>query len=292
MTIEFLGKQLDKYERWKNKPYIGYFTPEGKLVDYNTSLGGSHGQLGNIVSWTFLLWIKQSNAFKSLGIQDFKIYAKLNLENGNIKNADIANDKYNISSNLSSLQKDLINFLKNAEADHEFIDCIKKRIDESKIPIYVKSNKEIPTYCGPGGAESIYEIENVFGKYNTKELLLFLKDICIQYLGYDSIEQFMPSGELLKIPLYYIYYPEDYCTYFDKPRIITTTSKNIYERFYNYLLMGWKVQQLPKYTFNETTRSYEINTNSFQSEKDEIYEKEIQSIKKLVPLRERTKYFR
>ena len=78
MTIEFLGKQLDKYERWKNKPYIGYFTPEGKLVDYNTSLGGSHGQLGNIVSWTFLLWIKQSNAFKSLGIQDFKIYAKLN----------------------------------------------------------------------------------------------------------------------------------------------------------------------------------------------------------------------
>ena len=48
MTIEFLGKQLDKYERWKNKPYIGYFTPEGKLVDYNTSLGGSHGQLGNI----------------------------------------------------------------------------------------------------------------------------------------------------------------------------------------------------------------------------------------------------
>ena len=290
MTIEFLGKQFDKYERLKTKPYIGYFTPEGKLVDYNTFLGGSHGQLGNIVSWTFLLWIKQSNAFKSLGIQDFRINAKLNLGNGIIKNADIATG--NISSNLAQLQKDLIQFLKKAEANQDFIDCIKKRIDSSKIPTYVKRNKKIPMYCGPGGAEGIYEIENVFGKYNTKELLLFLKDICVQYLGYDSIEQFMPSGEFLKIPLYYLYYPEDYYTYFDKPRVITTTSKNINERFYNYLLMEWRVQQLPKYIFNEVTQSYEINTNSFQSEKDEIYEKEIQSIKKLVPLRERTKYFR
>ena len=198
MTIEFLGEQFDKYERCNNKPFIGYFTPEGKLVDYNTSLGGSHSEFGNIVSWTFLLWIKQSDAFRDLGFQDLKINAKLSLENGKIKNADIANDNYYISSNLVLLQKDLIKFLKNAETDQEFIYSIKKRIDESKIPIYVKNNKQIPSYCGPGGAESIYEIESAFGRYNTKELLLFLKDICIQYLGYDSIEQFTPSGDLLK----------------------------------------------------------------------------------------------
>ncbi len=292
MTIEFLGEQFDIFERHEDKPYIGYFTPEGKLVDYNTSLGGSHSTLINIVSWTFLLWIKQSRAFKDLEIEDCEIRAELDLTNNRIKNAYIGTYESNISSNLVKLQIDLIEFLKKAETDRNFIDCIKKIVDKSKIPSYVKDQKKIPLFCGYGGAESIYEIENVFGRYNTKELLLFLKEICVQYLGYDAIEEFMPNGKLLKIPAYYCYYPKDYYTFYDKPRIITTTKNNVNEIFYNYLLMNWKVQKLAKYIFNETTQRYEINNFSFQSEKDEIYEKEIQAIKKYVPLRERTKYFR
>ena len=291
MTVDFYGKAFDEYERFHSKPYIGYISPEGNLVDYNTDLGGSHSNLGNIVSWTFLLWIKQSEAFKNLNINDVNIRAKLDLNTGIVRNADIACEKHNNLTNLSLLQKDLICFLKKAENVPNFIDSIEKRIDISKFPEYIKREKRIPIF----EAESIYEIESLFGHYNTKELLLFLKDICIQYMGYDAIEQVKPNGELIKIPEYYYLYPLDYCTYFDKPRTISTTNYNINERFYNYLLMDWKIQQLLRYVLNENTNKYETESNqpyTYQSETDRIYEQEIASIKRLVPLKERTKYFR
>ena len=70
MAIEFYGKEIEAYERKTSLPYVGFFTSNGKLVDYNTELGGNHRSLGNIVSWTYLLWIKNSNAFEYLGIRD------------------------------------------------------------------------------------------------------------------------------------------------------------------------------------------------------------------------------
>ncbi len=63
MALEFYGKTFHEYEITHLKPYIGYFSPGGKLIDYNDDLGKSHDTLGNIVPWTFLLWIKQSNFF-------------------------------------------------------------------------------------------------------------------------------------------------------------------------------------------------------------------------------------
>ena len=290
MTIDFYGKEIDKYEKEKYTPYIGYFSKDGKLVDYNTPLGGSHDKLGNIVSWTFLLWIKQSDAFRDLVFHNYVINAELNTKNGKIRNADMPVIEANMKKNLTLLQTDLLDFLIKAESNQEFINLIKKRIDYSKIPEYVKANKKMPIFTGPNGRESLYEIESVFGEYNTKELLLFLKDICVQYLRYDSIEQFKPNGEILEIPKYCRYCSEDYFAFFEKPRVISSVNNNINERFYNYLLMEWKVQQLPKIVLNNN--SIEELTNNIQSEKDEEYENEIKLIKKHVPLRERPKYFK
>ena len=182
MTIDFYGEKFHRYEYWNLKPYIGYFTPEGKLVDFNNPVGGSHNNPANIVSWTFLLWIKQSNAFKDLNIQNFKIQYKLNVDTGIISGgSELGTSKYYQENNLMQLQKDLIEFLKIAESDKNFISRIKDRIDISKFPNYVKKGQEFPLYYGgKDGQESIYETESLFGCYNTKQLLLFLKDICIQ----------------------------------------------------------------------------------------------------------------
>jgi hypothetical protein len=271
MTLEFFGKLFDEYERSHNKAYLGFFSPDGNLVDYNTDQGTNHHNIENIVSWTFLLWIMQSDEFKNLGLIDIS-----SLTCNEIYNSS----KNNNEKNILLLQKDIINFLKSFENTPGFIKIIMSKIDISKLPNYTK-DKEIKL--------TDLSITDFLGIDNTKELLNFLKDICVLYLGYDAIEQVKPNGKLLTFE------PQNHLTYLDKPRIISTTHLNVNERFYNYLLMNYKLQKLPRYIFNNNTQKFEIDVgelNSFQSETDNIYEKEIESIKRLVPLKERPKYFR
>lgn len=287
MSVEFYGKTFDEYERRTSKPYLGFLTPKGHLVNYNTELGGSHGDLGNIVSWTFLLWIKQENIIEGLNLKDIDIMAKLIPSTGEIRNADIACYDFNKKSNLLLLQKDLLNFLSKVRNSAEFNNFINKRVDNDLFPSYVLKDRKVPL-----GGESIYEIESLFGRENTKRLLMILKDVCIQYLGYDAIERVKPNGEMLKLPDYYYLYPEDYLTIFDKPRTISTTHNNINERFYNYILMDWRIKRLDKYIYNENTNKFEVDGALYESDTDRAIKEELETIKKHVPIKERTKFFR
>lgn len=287
MHIDFYGETFDKYERLKSMPYLGFFSPKGKLVDYNTELGGSHGNLGNLVSWTFLLWIKQYNIIRDLNLKDIKTFSKLNPNNGIIVNADIACNEYNDKSNLLLLQNDLLKYLKKVNDSEQFRELINKRIDLEKFPDYILKDRKLPL-CG----ESIYEIENLFGRDNTRRLLMFLKDIIIQHLGYDAIERIKPNNEELVLPDYYYLYPEDYLTYFDKPRTITTVYNNINERFYNYLLMDWKIQKVPRYVYNEETKQFNIDSVLYESDRDLSFEQELNTIKRNYPIKERVKFFK
>ena len=94
------------------------------------------------------------------------------------------------------------------------------------------------------------------------------KDVMIQYLGYHSIERI--------------------------PKTITTSSLEIYETFYNYLLNDFTIVQLPKMNYDLNKRKY-INQNSncfFLSDHQLRLKEEIQAIKKYVPLDQRSKYYR
>ena len=210
------------------------------------------------------------------------------MKTGVVKNASIPIEKYNKESNLSLLQDDLLSFLRKVNSDPETLNKIRGSINYNKIPEYIRMYKKLPLYVG----ESPFEIESVFGKENTKNLLLLLKDICVQYLGYDSIEQVKPDGTFLKFPDYYYLYPKDYLTYFEKPRIITSHNSNVTQRFFNYLLMDWKIQESPKYFFNPETNRFELEQSQKFFSRDEIYQEEIDSIRRLVPLKDRPKYFR
>ena len=59
--------------------------------------------------------------------------------------------------------------------------------------------------------------------------------------------------------------------------------------------MNWQLQRVPRFIYNEKTATFDRETHEmfeFQSEKDIACEEEIKSIKKLVPLKERQRFFR
>lgn len=176
----------------------------------------------------------------------------------------------------------ILSFLKNAYINKTFFETIGRKIYATSENDFLLSNQN----------KSFEAQEKAYFEYLRLELMQHFKDIVVMYLGYDAIERFAPNGELIKIP----YHPKDYATYFEKtPRIITTSYSNVNERFYNHLLMDWSVHKLPRYLWNEQTLKYEQEPtyrDFYYNQKEKILKKEINSIKRLVPLKDRYKYFR
>ena len=115
---------------------------------------------------------------------------------------------------------------------------------------------------------SCYNFKREYDRYIQKELLLLLKEVIICYLGYHSVER--------------------------TTKTITTSVPNIYETFYNYLLNGFTIFQLPRMVFDEELKTYfEVKQNEFFVPDRQIRLKdEIASIRKLVPASELHKYYR
>lgn len=75
---------------------------------------------------------------------------------------------------------------------------------------------------------------------------------------------------------------------------ITTTKQNPSEFYFNYLIMGYNIVQLPKVVFDrqkQVFRIIDINEYSLASHYDEKYKEEAKLIIKKVPYSERYKYF-
>jgi len=75
---------------------------------------------------------------------------------------------------------------------------------------------------------------------------------------------------------------------------ITTTKQNPYEFYFNYLIMGYNIVQIPKIVFdrqNQVFRMIDVNEYSLASHYDEKYKEEAKLIIKKVPYSERYKYF-
>ena len=281
MTIDFYGKTVHDYEVENARPYIGYISPKGYLVDYNSERGGKHRTIGNIVSWTFLMWIKESKNFEDLRLGDVKINASFDRKTGIITNADLPSVE-ETDLELLKLQRDVLEFLRVTEKDPEIIKKIRARIDVDLIPEDVKKYGRLGRED-----ENMFEVGRVFGYANTTNLLTLLKDICIEYLRYDSIEKISPNGEYLVYPV--VCDPGDPFAYMDRPRTIDTSNKDIYVRFFNYLLMGYKNTKMPRYVLNSETGLYELEPEgmySIQSGKDIEYQKELEAVLRLIPKNE------
>lgn len=112
------------------------------------------------------------------------------------------------------------------------------------------------------------EIEYRYKQYVNSKMLDIIKETYIQYLGLHSVER--------------------------TKKTITTSNSNIYETFYNYLLNDYTIYQIPSMVFDEKNKKYvEYNPNRyFLSSKEQKLKEEIESIKRLVKVNERYKYYR
>ncbi len=126
-----------------------------------------------------------------------------------------------------------------------------------------------------------------------RELMTFFKDFVVRYLGYDAIERISPDIKKVDIDESVGRTAEEYIA--KTPRIITTSSTTPNERFYNYLLMDWVIQRVPKYICNNVNHIFQEEStlkDFYKNEKEEILAEEIASVKRLVPLNQRPNYFR
>jgi len=312
MTLEFKEKELAKEMRYGiGNSYIGYISPKGKFVNFNTLFGEpGHDNWRNDASYSFINYvsyiIKDSSLKEYQFLKDYKSFFDENQYPGRdeivIRGLD-----YNFYHNTSDFNQFIgyldkeIDIYKNKAGDPyyglayailklfklaykngTFFETLGKEIFVMSYEKYITINK-MDKYDWRSQ-------DGLYRNYLKKELISYFKDICVQYLRYDSIERFKPDGENIILPKNR---NKEYVL--EIPRIITTSSPIPNERFYNYLLMDWVIHRLPRYIYNEQTGIFEKESDFYsfyQTEKEQKLDQEIQSIKKLVPIRERYKYFR
>lgn len=109
------------------------------------------------------------------------------------------------------------------------------------------------------------------------DLLNILKSVYVQACDIDSLE-IVPAK-----------YHSD-----NLQKVILTSKFNPYETFYNYLLMDWEVQVIPKKIYNTETEKFEDHSLSefFIPDSELRLKDEIESIKRLVKLDDRREFFR
>ena len=289
MVLNFYGKHIDDYEHKFLRPYVGFISPNGKLVDFNTEFKENHINFNNALAWTFLMAIKDSKQFEDLGLGSIPMNASMDMETGIITGASLPDEEYNTVTNIAMLRKDLLGLLKIMENCPSLAQKIRSNIYVDKLPDYIKNEGKILYDRNP----EFPEIELLFGRDNARSLLFLLKDICISYIGYDSIEKIKPGGGYLPFDKSFAESNEE--TIFSRPRTITTTYANYHERFFNYLLMDWKVEHALRYIYDPEKNMFEpesMGVSFLSTDTDIDCAEELESIKKLVPIKDRIQFSR
>lgn len=127
--------------------------------------------------------------------------------------------------------------------------------------IKAKEEKEVNDYGLPN--------VDMDGKLESLKNISFIQDFAVQTMDFDKVE-----SQLRKT--------------------ITTSKINIYESFFNYLIMDFDIINIPKIIYREDeNRFIQMKHNEFiTTSKEKELEEEVKLIKKYVPYNERKKYFR
>lgn len=324
MTIDFEQDEIKKKELKNSIPYVGYFSPSGKLIDYNTELGGqTHDSWSNPVSLMYLKYVnfiithetldgnyakylKEHNPEKlkemiTCGLDEL-VYRGHSSYYAGVHNS--FNDFYNEILNDIEKYEDIIKNDRSDEYDRFILNLLRYFKNAYKTGDYIKTTHKITRVDNQKDIEKRikdeymlededkYICDRLVERAVNKELLSCFKDICVQFIGYDSIERYGPNGKKIIIPEK----EEEYDKFFySTPRVITTSNSDIYNRFYNYLIMDWDIYKVPRFIYDEDKKEFveSINElNTYRQDRDEETKEEIQSIKKLVPPNERKKFFK
>lgn len=319
MSIDYFEEQIKKKETHIRGPFIGYINPHGQVIDYSILLGvPGHDNWRNPVTPYFLNFV----SYVVLG--DSLEFFKTNANKGGIYKEIYEDNKYDGFDdfvlrgpttfcmnllNYDSFINDLNDTIKNVKKFRHCNewDCLKYDLMNffekcySKKDFFYSFGRVIKIH----NRETVFEIyknflknwddrekESFYYNYRVVTLMSYFKDIVVQYLGYDSIERALPNYDLNIINNLY---RESGGYTFSPKSIILTSCANPNERFYNWLLMGWDIQRIPRMIWNEQEKRF-VEENPIisyhQTEKEIFLGQEIELIKRNVPEQYRKEFLR
>ena len=325
MAHEFIYDEIKEHELRYKTPFLGYFSPNGEVYSFNDGKNiGTHYLPSHPVPETYLKYVSYviNNQFKTGSYGTFLKENKPN-QYKELTHDDInelvfrGSDSYNSgivtpfddfysgllneTDELTEKIKDqfytmndkfkleLLKFFVNAYKDGNFIKSTgrKTRVDS---PILLE--KKILEENNLDRNMDIFELNSLVEKTSNKQILTFFKDICVRFLGYDSIEKFDVNEKELTIPEN----DDDYDTFFySNPRVITTSHYDIFDRYYNYILMDWYIKKVPRQIYNENTGKFEEElpfVNTHIEQKEEAVREELLCLRKAYPPKERARFFK
>lgn len=318
MTIDFNEQEILKIEQFTGLPLIGYINPQGKIINYSTLIGEyGHDNWRNPVTPIFLSFVSFVIKNQRMSQYKFEGYEKLLEMNkyegfdGIVKRGVDYYSDFNQTSYQAFLDKlqrcfeeendnaqfysfsqrdgfeilktDMVLFFHKLYSNDNFFDSLGRII-------YVENRDFIAKKYN---IEDNDRLMKFYYEYLIVNLISYMKDFCVQYLGYDSIERATPYSDLNI--LNNIYDSSNGYTFSNNPRTITTSCTNINERFYNWLLMDWQIQRVPRYFWNEKEKRFKLEQPDYifhKTNKEEILEKEIEAIRNQIPKTKRKAYFR
>lgn len=298
MTLPFYEEIINDGEitpdNFRYANFIGYLSPIGERIDYSRPFGlGGHDVNPSTELFREYLYLSEINQKQYNEFYDEKRYLEhernytenmrdylqpeIEYKRTLIAKYGLSDDQYRL------LDDDILRFFYNCYSNelfsvgfngdntimttNEFYEKCFRPIDERRKRLYPRQPDE-DDYRYWCHVPSLYNLEDAYRQYKLKRILEIIKDVMVRYLGYHYVARV--------------------------PRTIYTSNFKIYETFYNYLLNDYTIYQLPKMNYDINQKKYvEQMQNEFLVSDSELrLKQEIQSIKRLVPLNERSKYYR
>lgn len=287
-------------ESFRSCQFIGFLNKLGEKVDYSMPFGlGGHSSNSTTDLFVDHFYIRDSRIYENgieiygnsqplTGLEYEKLICEEKREELLTELKDIKEDinwQREHSSNYcvspkSRLEQELIQFFYNCYQNDSFMKGFGKNyyiMNEEEFyhsPYYQNVLKKYPKKEGEDDSRYNwripvrYQFDSMYWNYKMSVILNFFKDVLVQYLGYHSIERI--------------------------PRTITTSEMKIYSTFYNYLLNDFTIHQIPRMIYDEDRKMYvEYSQSEFLLPDSELRLKgEIQAIKRLVPIKDRARYYR
>lgn len=287
MTLPFCEKVVNEgkinRENFIKPNFVGYLNPNGVPIYFEDNLGYTgHGEAPSIQ--------EKFRAYYTLKIRDSEYISQLERHYMSYEYMKAQRERY-----ISYLKKLVEEFKREVEYFRKRGICSSFTLEQMEMDIYkflINCYSADTFFEGVGNVQTCmselefwnkehkikhpkmdfykdrYSVKMDYDIYKDHILAKVFKDVMIQNLGYHSVER--------------------------TPKTITTSASNIYEIFYNYLLNDFTIYQMPKMIFDSSKNKYiQYNHNEFLVSDSELRLKdEIQSIKRLVPIKERSKYYR
>lgn len=317
MSIEYYEKPIAECEKNYNGPFIGYISPRGHLIDFSILIGErGHDNWRNPITPIFLRFVSyvvmgdsleeyrnsdnplSKSIYEDNKYEGFDDFVSRGLTTFNCNETDYDTFIESLHRRTSNIKKPKPYRSEYGYLDYDLMDffekCYSKKDFFSSLGMVIKVHNEstvFKMYKNLLKNRDYHDKERFYHDYKIITLMSYFKDIMVQYLGYDSIERSLPISDLnIRNNLY------DFSNgyEFSQNSSILTSCNNPNERFYNWLLMDWNVQVLPRMLWDDSDKRFIQSpiTAYHQTDEEEMLGEEIALIKKKVPKQDRKEFFR